>query len=85
MLLLLGGPSGSGKTTVANILQEKHGFSRLVTVTTRPPREGEKNGVDYYFVSIDEFRSMQATGRCLSRPSMLAIGTGRNVPRSWTH
>lgn len=57
ILFILCGPAGAGKTTVAHHLQEKYppcDFS--VSVTSRLPRSGEKNGVDYYFVSEAEFK-----------------------------
>jgi guanylate kinase len=56
-ILVLSGPSGSGKTSVArevcDELGDKAYFS--ISTTTRPMREGEKNGVDYFFVSKEEF------------------------------
>jgi guanylate kinase len=56
-ILVLSGPSGSGKTSVArevcNELGDKAYFS--ISTTTRPKREGEKDGVDYFFVSKEEF------------------------------
>lgn len=57
-LLVLSGPSGSGKSTLCKFLQEKIPeiyFS--ISTTTRMPREGEKNGQHYYFVSQEEFLS----------------------------
>ncbi len=55
-LFILSGPSGSGKNTVydgvAALIPE---IAQTVSVTTRPPREGEVDGVDYYFVSVKEF------------------------------
>lgn len=57
MLIVLSGPSGVGKGTVRKALFEKRG-NRLdysVSMTTRPIREGEVDGVDYYFVSKEEF------------------------------
>lgn len=53
-IIVLVGASGSGKTTVGNELT-KHGIVKLVTTTTRPPREGEVEGIDYYFVDEDDF------------------------------
>lgn len=47
-ILVFVGPSGSGKTTVGNELTRR-GIPKLVTTTTRNPREGEKDGTDYYF------------------------------------
>lgn len=56
-LLVLMGGSGSGKTTIARKLEEC-GYKRLITTTTRPKRNGEKDGVDYHFVTPDEFRRL---------------------------
>jgi guanylate kinase len=56
-IILITAPSGSGKTSVVNHLMKK--FPQLsfsVSATTRPPRNGEKNGVHYYFISEPEFR-----------------------------
>lgn len=47
------GPSGSGKTTIGEALSKK-GVAKLVTTTTRLPRPGEKEGVDYYFRKAEE-------------------------------
>lgn len=54
-ILILVGVTCSGKTRVGDELVKKHGFEKLVTYTTRPPRPKEKDGVDYYFISRDEF------------------------------
>jgi len=58
-IIVLSAPSGTGKTTIVKTLMEKHSdlyFS--VSTTTRKRRENEKDGVDYYFVSEDEFKKM---------------------------
>lgn len=52
-IIVLVGPSGSGKTTIGEKLSDK-GMHKLVTTTTRAPRVGETDGVDYYFRSVDE-------------------------------
>jgi len=59
-LLVLSGPSGVGKDTVARLLieQRPESFYFVVTATTRPPRDNERNGIDYIFVSFDEFARM---------------------------
>jgi guanylate kinase len=50
VLLVIAGPAGSGKTTLCErMVREVPGVSRVVTATTRPPREGEINGVHYHF------------------------------------
>jgi guanylate kinase len=57
--LVLAAPSGTGKTTIARALVERSSsFVFSVSVTTRSPREGERDGVDYEFVSADEFERM---------------------------
>ena len=57
LLLILSGPSGVGKDTVARMVIERRpdSFYFVVTATTRPPRDDERHGVDYMFVSFDEF------------------------------
>lgn len=56
MLLVVTGPSGAGKTTLIRALLERHPEMKFsVSHTTRPPRPGEVDGVDYYFVSEAEF------------------------------
>lgn len=57
-MIVLVGASGSGKTSVAKEL-EKRGYSRVVTYTTRPMRNGEKDGVDYHFLSDEDFDTIK--------------------------
>lgn len=60
LLLILCGPSGVGKTTLAHHLLERHDELRFsVSYTTRSLRGGEEDGVDYHFVTIDEFEQMR--------------------------
>jgi guanylate kinase len=62
-LMVLSAPSGAGKTTVCRRLLRLHrGLKRCVTATTRPPRRGEKNGRDYYFLGRKEFLRRLRTG-----------------------
>ncbi|WP_455258196.1 guanylate kinase [Peptoniphilus asaccharolyticus] len=58
MIYILAGPSGSGKTTQANILSKRDDFKRIITCTTRPMRDGEVDGLDYYFKTKEEFQSL---------------------------
>ncbi|WP_034552584.1 AAA family ATPase [Carnobacterium funditum] len=57
VILVLVGVSGSGKTTLANAL-EKTGVPKLVTTTTRPKRDGEVEGTDYYFREISDMSNI---------------------------
>lgn len=66
VLLVLAGPAGSGKSTLCDrLVAEDPSFSRVVTTTTRAPREGEINGVHYHFFTPDEFERRVAAGEFL--------------------
>ena len=56
-IVALMGEAGSGKDTILHKIMEKYPsyFHEIVSCTTRPPREGEKDGINYHFLSIDEF------------------------------
>lgn len=59
LLIVISGPSGVGKDTVIDCMKERdQSFHFVVTATDRPPRQGEIHGVDYFFVSTDEFTAM---------------------------
>lgn len=49
------GKSCSGKSYIAKNLEMKHGFHRIVTTTSRPMRKGEKQDIDYHYISEEEF------------------------------
>lgn len=62
-IFILTGPSGVGKTTVAReVLKRLPQLTRLVTYTTRAPRQGEADGKDYYFISEAEFENKKSAG-----------------------
>lgn len=66
MLIVFSGPSGVGKDTLLIHLQEVcPNIERCVTYTTRKPRKGEANGVDYFFVSEQKFHEMIGDGEFL--------------------
>lgn len=54
-MIILTGASASGKTEVGKLLASEYGYKKVITYTTRPMRIGEVDGVDYHFVSKDEF------------------------------
>ncbi len=61
LLLVLSSPSGAGKSTLSRLLLEKdRNITLSVSMTTRTPRPGERNGVDYIFASADEFDDLVA-------------------------
>ena len=55
LIVVLSGPAGSGKDTLLNAFFEQGGAAKTISATTRAPRVGETNGVDYYFYSKEEF------------------------------
>jgi guanylate kinase len=66
ILLVLAGPAGSGKSTLCDrLVATGMGFTRVVTSTTRAPREGEVNGVHYHFFTPQEFDAKIAAGEFL--------------------
>jgi len=72
LLIIISAPSGVGKTTlIRRLLEYDDRFVFAVSHTTRPMREGEKDGVDYYFVSDKEFDRM--------------IGAGEFAEWAWVH
>ena len=80
LLVVLSGPSGAGKDAVLDELARRgHAFHRVVTCTTRPPRENERAGVDYYFVSDAEFDNLIATGGLLEHANVYMHRSG--VPK----
>ena len=66
LLILISAPSGGGKTTLCHqLLAARPGMARAVTCTTRAPRPGEHDGVDYYFFSADSFLKRVQAGNFL--------------------
>ena len=70
LLVVVSGPSGSGKDTVLDRLVEGPGFERAVTATTREPRPGEVDGVDYHFRTEAEFREGIERGEYLEHATV---------------
>lgn len=56
MMIVLLGKTASGKDSIVKKLISLYGFKRIITYSSRPIRKGEIDGIDYYFVSKDEFK-----------------------------
>ena len=67
LLIVISGPAGVGKTTICNRLLDefKNSLSRVVTTTTRAPRIGETDGIDYFFISKNNFEENLQNGNFL--------------------
>lgn len=66
--IIVSAPSGSGKSTIVNWLMQTHPELNLVfsiSCTSRPPRGNEQNGVEYFFLSVDDFKERIARGEFL--------------------
>jgi guanylate kinase len=62
ILFVLSAPSGAGKTTLISSLRQKPDFVYSVSCTTRPPRRGEVDGEDYFFLTEEQFEERAAHG-----------------------
>lgn len=86
LLVVLSGPSGAGKDTVLRRLLEVNSNVTLsISATTRPPREGEENGKDYYFLSKSEFVQMISKNDMLEHAQYCDnfYGTPRGPVQEW--
>jgi guanylate kinase len=81
LLVVLSGPSGAGKDAVLQELKRREApYHFTVTATSRAPRPGERDGVDYYFLSETEFLRLRDTGGLIEH--VLYHGTYRGVPKA---
>ena len=86
--ILFSAPSGSGKTTIIReILKRFDCFEFSISATSRPARQGEQNGVDYYFLTPEEFDKRVAEGQFLEWEEVYAgtrYGTLKSeIDRIW--
>jgi len=81
LLVVLTGPTAAGKDTLLSRLKPLFPNAHFaITATTRPPRPGERDGVDYFFVSPDEFKRMERDGELLEHA--LVYGDHKGVPKA---
>ncbi|MBU5590878.1 guanylate kinase [Clostridium sp. MSJ-4] len=57
ILIVISGPSGAGKGTICKALLERNEYYLSISATTRSPRKGEEDGINYYFLDRDEFKT----------------------------
>jgi guanylate kinase len=77
LLIIISAPSGAGKTTVCQqLLAAQPSMARAITCTTRAPREGEKDGVDYYFLDPASFLKRVQAGNFLEHATVYGHSYG---------
>jgi guanylate kinase len=77
LLVLISAPSGGGKTTIIeHLLAARPQMTRAVTCTTRPPRQGEQDGVDYYFLDAASFLKRVQAGNFLEHATVYGNSYG---------
>ncbi len=75
-IIVLSGPTASGKTTIVNRLLEESPVKliKAISATTRPKRNGEINGQDYYFLTTEEFEERQKNNELLECEQVHGLG-----------
>lgn len=77
LLILISAPSGGGKTTLCQqLLAARPGMTRAITCTTRAPREGESDGVDYHFLNAESFLRRVQAGNFLEHATVYGNSYG---------
>ncbi len=77
LLVVISAPSGGGKTTICQqLLAARPDMTRVVTCTTREPRKGEKDGVDYYFLDATSFLKRVQAGNFLEHATVYGHSYG---------
>ena len=77
LLIIISAPSGGGKTTLCQqLLAARPDMVRAITCTTRPPREGERDGSDYYFLDAESFLKRLQAGNFLEHATVFGHSYG---------
>ena len=77
LLILISAPSGAGKTTLCELLlAHQSQMTRAITCTTRPPRPGERDGVDYHFFTAEEFLKRLHAGNFIEHATVYGNSYG---------
>ena len=77
LVVVISGPSGAGKDAVLTKMKESGcPLEYIVTVTTRPQRDKERNNVDYHFISTEKFEEMIEEKEFLNGRMSIATGMG---------
>ncbi|MCS7336980.1 MAG: guanylate kinase [Verrucomicrobiae bacterium] len=77
LLVVISAPSGAGKTTLCeNLISARPGMTRAITCTTRPPRPGERDGIDYYFLDEAAFAARVASGEFIEHATVYGYRYG---------
>src|SRR5215467_9762752 len=87
-VFIISAPSGSGKSTLVHrLMQSVTGLTFSISYTTRSPRGGETDGVDYNFISREEFEARLARGEFLEYAEVFGnyYGTNRNTFEKAAH
>ena len=67
MIIFFTGPSASGKDCIYKLFSEKYGFDRVILHTTRPQRDGEVDGISYYFITSEEMDELEKNQQLIER------------------
>lgn len=61
-MIVLVGESASGKSSIEKCLVNNYGYKKIVSYTTRDPRQNEVDGVDYHFIDVEQFKMLEEQG-----------------------